>query len=66
VGEDDGPFAPHHLVEGDQLLGTDERARAVMDEDMAYVAGKGLQGRHYGVLALPAAADEERRGRGEG
>ena len=39
VRENDGLFAPDDLVQCDELLGSDERARAIMDEHMLDVRG---------------------------
>ncbi len=63
VGEDDGVFAADDFVEGDELLGLDEGARAVVDEDVGDVGRERGEGGGDGVLALGTTLDED-AGRG--
>ena len=57
----DGILAADDFVEGDELLGADERASAVVDEDVADIVGQLGERRCDGILALGATADEDRR-----
>jgi hypothetical protein len=59
VGEHHGLFAADDLVEGDQLLRADERAGAVVDEDVGDVGRQHREGLHHRILPLAAAADED-------
>src|SRR5690606_12725082 len=58
----DGFFLEHDFVQGDELLGADEGAGAVVDEDVAGVGREGGEGDGDGVLTGLAAAHEEGRG----
>ena len=63
MSEHDGIFAPDDLVQRDQLFGLDERAGAVVDEDVLDVGRKGGERVDDRVLAFAPPGHEDRRGR---
>ena len=59
VGQDDGVFAADDLVQCHQLLRPDQRAGAVMDENMRDIPRERGECVHHRILPLASSADQD-------